>query len=63
MWRDPIVEEVRRYRREYAARFDHDLRAICRDLRERQDKEGRKVVSLPPRRVAPGPKTEGQPAA
>jgi hypothetical protein len=51
MWRDPIVEEVRRRREEYAARFNHDLRAICRDLRERQKKSGRKIVSLPPKRV------------
>lgn len=52
MWRDPIVEEVRRLREEYAARFNHDLKAICRDLRERQKSGGRKVVSLPPKRIA-----------
>lgn len=51
MRRDPIVEEVRRRREEYAARFNHDLKAICRDLRERQEKSGRKTVSLPPKRV------------
>ncbi|MCH8046780.1 MAG: hypothetical protein IID44_24015 [Planctomycetes bacterium] len=62
MWRDPIVEEIRKYRQEYAARFNHDLKAICRDLRERQEKSGRKVVSLPPRRVAKQDKTDGQPA-
>ena len=54
MWKDPIVEEVRRNREEYAARFNHDLAAICRDLRERQQKSGRKVVSLPPKRIAKG---------
>jgi hypothetical protein len=59
MWRDPIVEEVRRYREQYAARFNHDLKAICRDLRERQKRSGRKIVSLPPRRVAKEMKTEG----
>lgn len=61
MWRDPIVEEIRKYRQEYAARFNHDLKAICRDLRERQEKGGRKVVSLPPRRVAKQDKMDGQP--
>jgi len=49
MWRDPIVEEIRQLRQQYAARFNHDLKAICQDLRERQTKGGRKVVTLPPR--------------
>ena len=61
MWRDPIVEEIRQYRQQYAARFNHDLKAICRDLRERQKKGGRKVVSLPPRPVVKQVKTDGQP--
>lgn len=51
MWRDPIVEQVRELREQYAARFNHDLKAICRDLRERQRAGGRKVVSLPPKPV------------
>lgn len=49
MWRDPIVEEIRKWRREYAARFHYDLNAICQDLRQRQKDGGRQVVSLPPR--------------
>ncbi len=36
MTKDPIVEEVRRIRRQYAARFNYDLAAIFRDLQERQ---------------------------
>ncbi len=63
MWRDPIVEEIRKCRQEYAARFNHDLKAICRDLRERQKKGGRKVVSLLPRPAAKQVKTDGQPLA
>ncbi|CAN5423615.1 hypothetical protein BH24GEM3_BH24GEM3_24690 [soil metagenome] len=54
MWKDPIVEEVRRAREEYAARFDFDLEALARDLREHQEeleRNGWEVVSLPPRRV------------
>ncbi len=35
-WSDPIVEEVRRARDAYAARFNYDLRAIYRDLKERE---------------------------
>ena len=33
-WSDPLVEEVRRARDAYAARFNYDLRAIVRDLKE-----------------------------
>ena len=47
MWRDPIVEEMRQYRQEYAARFNHELKAICRDLRERQKKGGKPASATP----------------
>ena len=50
---DPIVEEVRRWRDEYAAQFGYDLAAICRDLCEKQKASGIEVVSLPPRPVSP----------
>ena len=62
MWRDPIVEEVRRHRQEYAARFRNDLKAICRDLREKQKKSGRRIVSLPPKRIEPV-EAAGEPTA
>ena len=51
MWRDPIVEEIRRNRQMYAAGFHHDIKAICRAAREQQQKSGHKIVSLPPRSV------------
>ncbi len=35
MWRDPIVEEIRRNRQVYAARFQHDLKAICREQQKK----------------------------
>jgi len=44
-WSDPIVDEVRRARDAYAARFNYDLRAIFRDLKEKEKRSGRKVVS------------------
>lgn len=34
MWKDPIVEEVRAHRQAHAEKFDYDLAAICRDLRQ-----------------------------
>ena len=49
---DPIVAEVRKARDEYAARFNYDAKAMVRDLRSREGKDGRPVVSLPPRRKA-----------
>jgi hypothetical protein len=45
IWSDPIVEEVRQARDAYAARFNYDLRAICRDLKEQEKRSGRRVVS------------------
>ena len=49
MWTDEIVEDVRKVREEYAAKFNHDLEAICRDLKEQEKRSKRKVVSLPPK--------------
>jgi hypothetical protein len=47
MFRDTIVEEVRKAREEYAQRFNFDLDAICADLRRQQELAGGPVVSLP----------------
>ncbi len=51
MWNDPIVEEVRKIRQEHAARFGYDLQAILNDLKATEKLGGRKVVSLPPKRL------------
>lgn len=51
MWRDPIVEEIRKIRDEHARKFDYDLHAICEDIRQRQGRSGHTVVSRPPRKV------------
>lgn len=45
MWEDPIVKETRTRREAYAARFNHDLEAIFKDIRQRQESGGRKCVS------------------
>lgn len=50
MNKDPVVEEVRKIRDEYAKEFDYDLDAICRDLVEKQKHSRRQVVSFPPNR-------------
>ena len=49
MWEDPIVAEVRKYRRQRAARFNYDVRAIAEDARKREGRSGHPIVS-PPRR-------------
>jgi hypothetical protein len=50
---DPIVEEVRAIREQYAEQFHFDLDAISKDLREKQAKSGHEVVSFAPRKVVP----------
>ena len=52
MWSDTIVEETRKAREEYAAKFNYDLEAIYRDLKEKEEQSEREVVSLPPREPA-----------
>jgi hypothetical protein len=49
-WEDPIVAEVRKAREELFAAAGYDLDLFCRQLRERQQKEGRHAVTRPPRR-------------
>ena len=46
-WEDPIVEEVRKARDAYAKRFNYDLDAIYRDLKEKERRSGRVVVPCP----------------
>jgi len=53
MTQDPVLEEVRRCRDEYAKQFNYDLRAMYLDLKEKQEKSERKGVVLPPRRIEP----------
>jgi hypothetical protein len=51
MWKDPIVEEVRKAREAHAAQFGYDLRAIYKALKEEEAASGYKYVSLPPKRT------------
>jgi hypothetical protein len=41
---DPIVDEVRRVRDAHAARFNYDLDAIFRDIKEREKKSGLEFI-------------------
>ncbi len=51
--KDPINEEIHRYREEHARKFNFDLAAICEDLRATQRSSNLKVVRLPPKRIGP----------
>ena len=46
---DPIVAEVRKWRQKNAAKFNYDIRAIAEDAKSREGKDGRRVVTLPPK--------------
>ena len=46
MWKDPIVEEVRKIRKQRAEKFKFDVRAIIADSRKRQNTTKRHIVSF-----------------
>jgi hypothetical protein len=62
MSKDPVVEEIRAIRDEYARRFNYDIEAMCRDLRAREPHSGHEVVTLPPKRPVRPPGSEGEAA-
>lgn len=51
MQNDPVVEEVRRIRHEYARKFGFDLRAIATDLRIKEQAHRDRLVSYEPKPV------------
>ena len=51
MEQDEIIKEVRALREAYAERFGFDIQALYLDAKSREGRDGRKVVSLEPKRV------------
>jgi hypothetical protein len=49
MINDPIIEEVRQHRQEYARRFNYDADKIVADLNRRSTQHKERLVSYPPR--------------
>jgi vacuolar-type H+-ATPase subunit E/Vma4 len=47
MVQNEILEEIHKIREEHARAFNYDLQAICDDLRQKQEKSGRKIISNP----------------
>ena len=60
MWQDPIVEEVRRLRDQYASELGYDISRIFQDIQKRQAQAGKKTVSFPPRTPIKMPKVASQ---
>jgi hypothetical protein len=56
---DPIIAELRAIRQAYAARFNYDVDAMFRDLRDRQEASGREYVRLPARRSVSADENSG----
>lgn len=51
MIEDPIVEEIHRYRKEHAAKYDNDLKKIVAAYQELERASGREYVNLEPKRI------------
>lgn len=49
--KDQVISEIRKIREAYAEKFNFDVYAMLQDLKERQEKSGRKSVSFPPKRI------------
>lgn len=47
MYKDDILEEIHKYREDYAKSFNYDLQAIFEDIRKKQAASGRKMISVP----------------
>ena len=54
MLNDAVVEEVRKNGQAFAARFNNDLAAICKALKEKERLTGRVVINRVVRRLTPG---------
>ncbi len=39
IWKDEVVEEVRRVREAYAAQFDYDLKRMFEDIKKKEAQE------------------------
>ncbi len=50
MWKDEIVEEIRKIRDDHAKKFNYDLDAIYEDLKKAEEKSGRILIQPPARK-------------
>jgi hypothetical protein len=54
MYKNEIIDEIHRYREEYARQFDYELRAIFDDLKQKQLAHQDRLVQLPIKRKSNG---------
>ena len=52
MAKDPIIEEIRAIRDEFAKEHGYDVKAIVAALQREEAESGLQVISLPPKRIA-----------
>ncbi len=50
MWQDPVVQETRKLREEYAAKFGNDSEAMFQDILIRQAQHKDRLVSFQSRK-------------
>ncbi|MBL0716721.1 MAG: hypothetical protein JJV89_01615 [Desulfosarcina sp.] len=50
MWKDPIVQETRKLRKEYAVKFEGNSEAMFQDILKRQARHKERLVSFQPRK-------------
>lgn len=48
----PILDEIHKFRIDYAERFGNDLRAMCQYARQKQGRDGRQVIPANPKPVS-----------
>jgi len=46
MWKDSLVEEIRKIREQHAAQFDYNIAAIVEALQQEEEHSGRRIVSF-----------------
>jgi len=51
MRKNPIVDEVRRIRQEYARQFNYDLHAMAADLRKHEQEHPDRLATFPAKPV------------
>ena len=51
MWHDPIVDDIHKVREAYAAKFNHDIAAMVRDLQEKAKERQEHPIEFLPKTV------------
>ncbi len=46
MYKDPIIDEIHKFREEHAAQFNYDIKKIVAYYKNKQNKSNRKIVNF-----------------